>query len=142
MVPGCQTSSLSPAALKILNLSVPAKLSARKKAILSLSFSSNSPLALRYAQPGDRLNRVIRSRMAVNRSLGTATSANWKIICRAGDYPSIFPTYFVIFLKVRPVALPAARLATLFPTFNDRCDLIPTLEVVLPLLVVPSTSQA
>ena len=83
MASGCQISSLSPAALKILNLSAPAKLSIGKKAILSPSFSSNSLLAPRYAQPGDRHNRVIRFRMAANRSLDTATSANWKTTRRA-----------------------------------------------------------
>ncbi len=54
-----------------------------KEKTLPLSFSPNCLLALRLAQPGDRRNRVIRSRMAANRSPGTATSANWKIICRA-----------------------------------------------------------
>ena len=76
-----KSPSLGPAAVRILNLSALAKLSARKKAILSPSFSYTSRLALRYAQPGDRHNRVIRFRMAANRSLGIATSASWKIIC-------------------------------------------------------------
>ena len=54
------------------HLSGLAKLSARKKAILPLYFSSNYLLALKYAQPGDRHNWVILSRMAANGSPGTA----------------------------------------------------------------------
>ena len=88
-------SSLSPAALKILNLSVPVKLSAPKKAILSLSSSLDCHLALRWAQPDDRRNRVIRFRMAANGSPGTDASTSWKIICRA--WRTILPPILISF---------------------------------------------
>ena len=49
---GCQVSYLSPAALKIINLSTLAKLYITKEVILSLSFAPNFLLALRYTKPG------------------------------------------------------------------------------------------
>ena len=90
---GCQSPSRSPTVVLDMRteyrspqnprLSALAKLSNWKKAILPLSFSPDCLLAFRCTQPGDRHNLVIRSRMAENRSLGTATSASWKIILRA-----------------------------------------------------------
>ena len=53
------------------HLSALAKLSTQKEAIIPLSFSPNCLLTLRCTQPGDGHNRVIRSRMAANRSLDT-----------------------------------------------------------------------
>ena len=93
MIPGCQPPSRSPVVVLDMravyfspqnpHLSALAKLSTRKKTILPLYFSRDYLRAPGCAQLGDRHNRVIRSRTAANRSLDTATSAIWKIICRA-----------------------------------------------------------
>ena len=99
--------SLSSAALRILSLSAPAKPSARKKAIPFLSLSPNCLLALRCAQPVDRHNLVIIPRMAANRSLDIATSASWKIICRAWHRTRL------PFLNRKP-------LSHEYPTVNDQ----------------------